>query len=416
MTPKVLINLGFTKMLNESANGQTQTGSELLNKYKVYLMTNEESCRIVNNFFNEAQQCRYDSTINHLYEDLADYIAQNKTGWAIATVCENINADETSRNMLNRNAAKQAEKLLEMQEADIERYIRAGALKNVMFCEAFRNIAKSVYKNTAIIETTAQYTKFTPCSLVENVGDGNCFVVAGQLYKVNDDKELVEAKWSEVSDEFKQIEQLMESQLCTIDEDNIFIKYNNTTYTISEANKITKETKSDKRVFTVEEFRDNNRLALMAINNRRRQEAAGILETITKLAEQYDNICNLDNVGIYSTRGDRFMVIENGEDNLFVKLLQSNHSQPWTINENAIKALDYIKQKTNVQLSEAYKANVEKAMDNIDESDKKQIKESLEDNTILSLKERIEVLTEKFKNDPIKLSVLSKLAAEVAEC
>jgi hypothetical protein len=40
--------------------------------------------------------------------------------------------------------------------------------------------------------------------------------------------------------------------------------------------------------------------------------------------------------------------------------------------------------------------------------------EALENDNILSLKERIELLTEKFKNDPAKLAVLSKLAAEVS--
>ena len=41
--------------------------------------------------------------------------------------------------------------------------------------------------------------------------------------------------------------------------------------------------------------------------------------------------------------------------------------------------------------------------------------EAFKDNKVKSYKERIEALTEKFKNDPVKLAVLSKLAQEVSE-
>ena len=41
--------------------------------------------------------------------------------------------------------------------------------------------------------------------------------------------------------------------------------------------------------------------------------------------------------------------------------------------------------------------------------------EEMKEQQKLSYKERIEALTEKFKNDPVKLAVLSKLAQEVAE-
>lgn len=413
-TPHVLMDCGFTALLNEAVP-QTQTGSELINKYKSYLMSNPESCGIINQFFQEANYCKYDSGVNKVLEQLADYMTQNKVGWAIASVCENLENSNKGYDLLNRNAARQASKLLEMKEDDIVRYVRAGALKNVMFCEAFRNIAKSVFKdNNSIIETEATYTKITPCSMVENVGDGNCFVVAGKLYKMDDNKNIQEADWKEVSNTFKQVESLLESNLCTIDEDNIYINYNNAKYTISESNKITKEYKENKQEFTVESFRDNNRLVLTAINPRRKNEVASILEAIAVLAEQYDNVCTLDNCAIYNTQNDKFVVLESGENNLYSTLLQSNHkSSPWSINEDAIKTLDFIKKQTNVQLSEQYKDRIEKTVQNADTATKQQIKESLENQEVQGLKERIEKLTEKFKNDPSKLAILSQLASEV---
>ena len=407
MTYKVLMGCDFTHLVNE-ASAQTQTGAELITKYRAHLMNNPESCALVNNFVKEAAAVRYDNGVNYVLEVLSDYINSNSTSWALATACESINNNQLSRNYLNRNAAKQVENLLEMDEEKVNQYVRAGALKNVMFCEAFRSIAKNVFNNQPMIEQTAEYTKVTPVSMVEAVGDANCFVVSGKLYKV--DENVTEGDWKEVSNTFKTVESLLESNICKIDEHDITVKYNNKTYTISEANKV----KVDEQEMTVEQFRDNSRLQLTVTNPRRRNEVAGVLEAIAQTSENYDKIVTLDNTAVYSTANDKFIVIENGTQ-LYASLLQSNHNTGWVVNEDAVKACEYIKKQTNTQVSENYKTNIEGAIDKASEESKEQMMETLENNQILSIKERIELLTEKFKNSPAHLSVLSKLAAEVSE-
>jgi hypothetical protein len=147
MTKKILAEMDFASIVSQSY-AQTQTGAELLNKYKAHVMSNETSCALVNGFVREASKHRYDNGVNEALTVVADYITQNKTAWALTTACESINANNSSHNYINRNAAKHVEKLLEMEENDIVKYIKAGALKNVMFCEAFRNIAKQVFKDT----------------------------------------------------------------------------------------------------------------------------------------------------------------------------------------------------------------------------------------------------------------------------
>lgn len=413
MNNKILAELEFNVILNE-AMAQTQTGAELINKYKSFLMANESTCGLVNNFVKEAQLCRYDNGVNTVLEQVADYINSNKTIWALASTCESINQNTSSYNYLNRNAAKQVEKLLEMEETEVIKYIKAGALKNVMFCEAFRNIAKQVYKDQPIVEATAEYVKVTPVSMVENVGDGYCFEVAGSLYKIDDDRNIQEAQWNEVSNTFKTVSQLLESTISAIDEHTITVKAGNATYEIKEAEKVTKVGKEGTTEMTVEQLRDNNRLVLMATNPRHRNDLAGVLEAIALTCENYDHIVSMDNVAIYSTKNDRFMVIESNE-NIYATLLQSNRNSKWTINEDAISALSFIKTKTNVTLSENYKDVVSKAMATADEKEKETIAEELKDQEVVSYKERIEALTEKFKNDPVKLAVLSKLAQEIAE-
>lgn len=413
MTNKILAEMEFASIIS-GANAQTQTGAEMLNKYKAHVMANESSCALVNSFIKEASNCRYDNGVNETLSIVADYINQNKTSWALASACESINNNNKSYNYINRNAAKQVEKLLEMNEDDVVKYIKAGALKNVMFCESFRNIAKQVYKDNPMVEATADYTKVTPVSIIENVGDGVCFEVAGNLYKMGDDKTIQEANWNEVSNTFKTVSSLLESNMVEVDSHTITVKAPNATYEISEADKVKKIGKEGANDFTIDQLRENNRLVLMTANPRHKNQLAGVLEAVALVCENYDSIANMDNVSIYTTKNDKFVVIEAGV-NLYATLLASNRHSKWTVNENAIEALSFIKSKTNVTLSDNYSKLVEEAVAVADEEEKTRIAEELKAQEQQSYKERIEALTEKFKNDPVKLAVLSKLAQELAE-
>lgn len=413
MTNKILAEMEFASIISR-ATAQTQTGAEMLNKYKAHVMANESSCALVNNFVREASICRYDNGVNEALTTVADYINMNKTSWALASACESIKNNKSSYNFINQNAARQVEKLLEMQEEDIVKYIKAGALKNVMYCESFRNIAKQVYKENPMVEATADYTKVTPISITENVGDGVCFEVAGNLYKIDEDKNILEANWNEVSNTFRIISSLLESNMTSVDEHTIVINTSNATYSISEADKVVREGKEGKKEMTSEQLREHNRLVLMTTNPRYRNNMAEVLEAIALTCEHYDSIVNMDNVAIYTTKNDKFVVIESGV-NLYATLLASNRHSKWTVNENAIESLSFIKSKTNVSLSENYASLVESAVAVADEEEKTRIQEELKSQEQQSYKERIEALTEKFKNDPVKLAVLSKLAQELNE-
>lgn len=409
---KILADLEFNVVINE-AQAQTQTGADLINKYKSFLMRNEASYALVNSFIKEAHACRYDNGVNNILENVADYVTSNKTSWALATVCESINNSASSYNYLNKNAVKHVEKLLEMQEEDVVKYIKAGALKNVMYCEGFRNIAKQVYKDQPVVEASADYVKATPISMIENVGDGYCFEVAGTLYKLDDDKNIQECQWNEVSNTFKTISSLLESNICEVNSDTIIIKAPNATYEISEANNIVKRGKEGDINMKIEQLRENNRLVLNTVNPRHRNNLAGVLEAVALTCENYDKILSMDNTTIYSTKNDKFVVIESG-DNLYATLLQSNKHSKWTINEDAINALAFIKAKTNVTLDENYSDLVSNVLENVSEEEQENLQKELKNNKVNSYKERIEALTEKFKNDPVKLAVLSKLAQEVS--
>ena len=407
MNIRILADIDFQRIIGESM-AQTQTGAELLNRYKSFLLVNEASCTLINNFVKDAAQHTYDNGVNEALTEVAEYINDNKASWALASACESINSNRSSYNYINRNAAKQVEKLLEMDEQNVVKYVKNGALKNVMFCEAFRNIAKQIFKETPMVEATAEYTKTTPVSFVESVGDGLCFAIEGKIYKIDDDKNITESSASEVSNTFRTIATILESSCTKIDGHSINITAGNSTYTISEENKVVREGKE----MTSSELREHNRLVLMTANPRHRNQLAGLLEGIALIAENYGHIANMDNVSIYQTKNDKFIVIE-GESKLYASLLASNRHPQWTINENAVDTLSFIKSKTNVNISENYSEMVKNHIEQVSEAEQETIKQELHEQELQSYKERIEMLTEKFKNDPTKLAVLSNIAQEL---
>jgi hypothetical protein len=444
MNIKILADIDFQSIIGESM-AQTQTGAELINKYNSYLMVNEASCALINSFVKEASQHTYDNGVAEALSTVADYINANKASWALATACESINADTRSHNYINRNAAKQVEKLLEMDEADVVRYVKNGALKNVMFCESFRTIAKQIFKESPIVEAFADYTVKHPVSFVESVGDGLCFAIEGKIYKIDDDKNISESTSNEVSNTFRTISTILESSNTTIDGHSISVVAGNSVYTISEAGKCEKcklekpgkfegdklpvkdkdvtpdpnntddkekNKKAVKESMDVAKLRENNRLVLMTANPRFRNQLAYLLEGIALIAENYDNIANMDNVSIYTTKNDKFIVIE-GANTLYASLIASNRHPAWTVNENAVDALSFIKSKTNVNISEHYSDLVKTHIETISEQEKESLMQEIHEQNIQSYKERIAALTEKFKNDPTKLAVISNIAAQL---
>lgn len=409
MNNKLLAELEFSSIIAEST-AQTATGSSLLDKYKSYLMAHESTCRLVNNFISEASKCQYDNGVHTVLEKVSDYIQCNKTSWALASVCENLKASTSSYNYLNRPAIKQVEKLLENDEETINKYIKAGALKNVMYVTEFRNIAKQVYHDMPMIESTAEYTLTRPISMVQSSGDGYLFEMVGKVFQINNDHTISEATWNDVSNTFKTVSSLLESDCCKFDEvsEGLTITYNNVEYFINECGNVQRNGKK----MTVEQFRDNNRLVLMSTNPRFKNTVAGILEAIALTAENFDNIAKMDNCAIYETKSDRFAVICE-DTNMYATLLNSTHRGAWTCNSNVIEVLEFIKDNTRANISELYNEQVKNFISEKSEEEKEQLVEQIKNDQKQGLKERIEALTEKFKDDPTKLAILSQVAQDL---
>lgn len=405
---KILADLEFASILSE-AQAQTATGENLLNGFKSYCMANESSCALVNNFIKEASKCTYDNGVNAVLEEVADYVNANKVRWQIASACENIQNNNNSYNMLNMNAAKQAEKLLDLNEEEAVKYIKAGALKNVMFCEAFRSIAKSVFKNQPMYEANAEFTTTHPISIVEKNGTDLYFEILGELYKINEEHEISTASWNEVSNSFKSVTSILESNIARCVEDTLIFNVGKYEYQVNEAGKVVKVSSEMEKEMTLEQLREDNRLMVNASNPRFKNDMANTLECVAQVVENYDRIVNLNNTSIIESKNDKFVLVEC-EDNIFATSIKSTHNPKWTINEAAMKAVDFIKSKTRIDLTENYKEAIKKNISNVAAQEQQVMEQELKDKEIQDIKDRIASLTEKYKDDPAKLAVLSQLS------
>lgn len=419
-----LANMDFANVLNE-AKSSTATGEELLNKYRRVLLANESTCRLVNDFVREAQNVRYDDGVNHVLENVCEIINNNKVSWQLATVCESIYGNNASYNYLNRNAAKQTEDLLEgKSEEEVVKYIKAGALKNVMWCESIRQVVKSVYESTHTV-ITDEYAATKPVSYIEE-SDGNIFFeVCGHIYKINGEN-IDEANSSEVSREFIECSQLVESGIAQFDGDNLIVKVGNTEYVIESVNEgeecktcCKRKTKKGEEVKeqsfeNVDALREHNRLVVSSLQPQHRPSTARVLEQIAKCWENFNHFSILDNTQIILTKNDKFLIIEN-KANAFAMSLGSNHTNAWKINTNIVETLDFIKSKTNIDIKKDYAKNIEEAFNNRSEEEKKQLQESIEKEALEARKKKVQELTEKFKDNPAKLAVLAEVAKELNE-
>ena len=410
---KQLAELDFGAMLAE-AQAMTATGSQLINNYRNYCSTNPVNCAVVNSFVAEAKNQTYDNGVMTVLSKIVNFLNERQISWQIATVCEAIHNDKNPRNMLVRNAARQAEQLLEMNENDVKQYIKAGALKNVQFVEQFRNITKAVLKESMkYISEDASYSTSNPISFVYQNDEGKYFRVLNKTYLMTNDGEVTEAICNDAK--FNYINSLLESNLVTFKNDELFVNYDNVEYQISEAGMCTRLTSTSELVLETATLREYNQAYLQTTTPSVRNTKAAVLESIAMLSECFDNVVHVDCATIYQTADDKFFVIE-GKNKCFAQLISSNHAQSkWSINENAIDTVKFIKEHTHVNLTDKYAEKIEENVKQAEETEKQNIIECLKNNEKESVTKRIEALTEKFKNNPAMLKVLAGVAAEYSE-
>lgn len=421
---KPLVYLKFDELISESV-GQTKTGCDLINKYKTHLLNNHVTCTLVNNFVKEARKINYDREIMNLLSTITEHINANLISWRLFSVCEQINNNNSAFNYLNRNATKQVYDLLENNsEQTVIKYIKAGVLKGAMFCEGIRSVVRDVFKQNTDTSFNTDYSITHPISVVEESNNKVYFTVNGVLYALNEST-VATADWNEVSEDFKVITNLFETKQAYFDGDTLKIDTPSAIYEIYEecdsecGHKCTKCKRKSKvkqleeHVFeNSTEMREFNKLVIASTNPRFINQHSQILESVVRCFENYNNFALLDNVSIVSSRDDVFMLIES-EQNIYARSIQSNHDSSWSINDGVVESLDFVKEKTGIDLFNMYSESIQQQFEAREEEEKIQIEQELQNSKVSVLQNKIEQLTERYKDDPVKIAVLSKMATEL---
>lgn len=417
----LLASLDFGKIIAESiASNKTQTGRDFLDKYSAITMSNPITCSLVNRFMTEAKNYIYDAAVYEAVEKIAKVIDENKISWSLATVCEGINANTSKYNYLNRQCADHVMTLLEGRtEQEVVSYIKAGALKNDMFCEGIRNVVKGVYRDQAVIIESSGYKLVHPVSYVE-VNEGKTYFSLGRrTFGMDNDSNLYEVHQGErvgLTPQFSLINETLDRMTFDGQEtfSYVFGGQKDIEYQVCESGQVVKIADGEESVMTLEAFRDNNRRYLMTVNPGRRNEVARLLEGIALVAENYDSIVLVEEVSYITTsRGKQFMIIE-GQDCVNFTLLYSPTQKPFTKNYSSIvECLNDIKNMCQLDLTAVYESRINEEFERKNAAEQKKVQESLENASIQTRREKIAMLTEAYKNDPATLAVLSRIALEL---
>lgn len=413
----LLTSLEFGKKINES-QATSASGNEFLTKYRGYVMTNPVSCGVVNRFLNESANFNYDDGVVAVRNTISSFIKENKFSWMLASACERINESSSSMDVLSKHAVKHVEKLLEMNEADVVNYIKAGALKNVQYVTEFRNIASQVYKDKMPVIETLNYKIVSPISFVESKDNNLYFCVLDRVFECNNENIIKETSKENMSDKFNYINSILGQFTVEEKEDNMIfttMDSRETTYTVENKGMVVMTKKNENpNVMTVDEFREYTNTYTKGLMPHKAKEYSQFFENICKIAENFDNICYIDNTKIISTGKANVSLIE-GKSNYIVTCHNSFTSRIFSESYNTIvEALDVVKGLTQVDLRSSYKEKIDEELAVKAVEEQKQVEKELEAEEIKARKQVIEKLANKFKDDPIKLALVNNIAKDIA--
>lgn len=420
MSTKLLTNLNFADLISKS-EAITEAGKEMLSRYKGYCYSNPVSCGLVNGFIAEASRYGFDTGLNNILESVNNFIKENNISWKLASACESISANNSTYNYINKIGVQQVEKLLDMNESDVISYIKAGSLKNIQYIPEFRAICKEVYKTQVTEAHAVNYDVVNPISYVfeDNETKDKYFKVNGQVFKVNE--ESVELA-NECKDEtFNRINNILES--FGRKDETLYYAYKGARgeyrFEINENeenNELTFINNNINEKFTdsikFREYCDNlskvlpisEKLQLMKVSN-----------AVADLFENMSSVMIIDNCKLLKSMNATVAIIE-GKNNVNLTVFNSVNAGSSSQNyEYMAEALNNVIKVSGVDLRGMYEERINEDMKKLD-PEAKEIKEQLEANKEAQYairKKKIAMLAEQYKNDPVRLALLNKVAKDL---
>lgn len=417
MSIKLMKDLQFAEKLN-STQAISEAGKELLNNYRAYVYSNAPTCAVVNAFVNEAQQYSFDAGVSTILESVKNFINENKVSWKLATACESISNNNSTFNYINKIGVQQVEKLLEMNENDVVSYIKAGSLKGFQYIPEFRQICKEVYKQN-ITETKApNFTVTNPLSFVLVNENAQYFNVCGKTFKIENGK-IDEA----VCDDklFNEVNALLEG--FSRDGENLVAAFKSAhgdvlTFKVNENgleltnNRGTINEKFDDNV----KFMEYANMVSRTMNVNEKMQFMTLSNNISKVLENMDNVVLLDCVKLLESADGTVCAISEANDNVNLTVFRSYKYGTSTKNFDFVaEALNNVVKLTGIDLTNMFEDRINEDCKKRD-PEAEQIREQLEANKEAQFnirRKKIAMLAEQYKNDPVRLALLNKVAKDL---
>lgn len=317
---KILKELDFgTVVMNSEA--VTESGKNFLNRYKNYCYNNAVNYAVVNAFVNEARNFGFDKNVQKAASEVASRINEHKTGWALASACEMINANASVYNNMNRRGAAIVESVLEKSEREIVESIKAGELQAAAFVPQINAICKSVYDNT-INENyvTSDFRAFTPISFVQLNEDGSReFNVYGVTFNVSESGTQITVNHDKL---FNEVNGLISEMNVNDDvlEYTTSIGNRAVTFKINESSIEMFDNASTASFETLDTFNEaveqRSKKAIMNVTESFKLQNAA--HAVAKVFENMTNIYKLDNVKLFNGNANQIVAVieNNGEYNV----------------------------------------------------------------------------------------------------
>lgn len=416
MNVKLLQNLNFSDILN-SCEAITEAGKEMVNTYRGYLFSNPASCSLVNGFLLEAKNYSFDSGLNSTVESINDFISKNNISWKLASVCESIASNNSTYNYIAKVGVQQVEKLLEMNEGDVISYIKAGGLKNLTYIPEVRLICKEVYKTHLTEAQAPNYTVYNPVSYVLVSEGATTFNVLGRTYTEVDGK-VSETKCNDAT--FNRINMLLES--FTKDGDDMYyeipgIHGDKMRFTLNENGLTMSSQRINEKFENPTKFLEYCNILSKTLAINEKMGFMNVANAIGEVFEAYDHIVCLDTVKLMNSNNGTVLAIIEGKDNVNLTVFQSiNAGTSSTSYDYVVEALNNVIKLTGIDLKNLFEERIDEDCKKASEDDR-EIREQLEADMAAQFdirKKKIAMLAEQYKNDPVKIALLNKVAKDLS--
>jgi hypothetical protein len=308
-----------------------------------------------------------------------------------------------------------------MNESDVKAYIKAGALKSIQYIPEFRAVCKEVYNSTIVEAYAPNYKVNNPVSyVVENEG-ARYFNVNGKTFKISEGL-VSDAVCDDVT--FKRINMLLEA--FTIADNKMVYEWNagvkKYTVTIFENeekscitfsnNKELNETFED--ITSFNEFCDN--LSRTMVMN----EKLNFMKITSAIAEVYavsESVMVLDNVKLLESANGSTCAIIEAENNVNLTVFKSiNFGSSSQNYEYVAEALKQVTRVSGIDLKVMYENRINEDVKKSNPEEYNNIQEELNASKEAQMdirKKKIAMLAEQYKNDPVRLALLNKVAKDL---